>query len=196
MLATVAVVIAADSMPQVPASTTPSEPFLELPLPEVPFCRALPWSPGLPAKRRPAARKLRQAGGERKLRQAPDFRGVTERHLSRFWYTSVSMKNALDRSAAAKKAAGTRKRRATAKKAAATKESNLAAKKRSATAVKAGATKKANARAKKRREAGLKASETRKRNSAMKAPVESQVEPTAHASEPTQTLGDRSFGQR
>src|ERR1017187_3898451 len=50
------------------------------------------------------------------------------------------MKNATDRSAAAKRAAATRKRSASANKAAATRKANAAAKKRSEAAVRAAAT--------------------------------------------------------
>lgn len=79
------------------------------------------------------------------------------------------MKNATDRSAAAKKAAAKGKRTAAANKAAATRKANAAAMKRSQSAVKAAATRKANAAATKRSQAAKKANETRKRNAAMKA---------------------------
>src|ERR1017187_2521748 len=65
------------------------------------------------------------------------------------------MKNATDRSAAAKRAAATRK-------------ANAAAKKRREAAVRAAATRKANASAKKRSEAAKMASATRKRKAAAK----------------------------
>lgn len=80
-----------------------------------------------------------------------------------------AMKNATDRSAAAKKAAAKRKQTAAANKAAATRKANAAARKRSQSAVKAAATRKANAAATKRSQAAKKANETRKRNAAVKA---------------------------
>jgi ketosteroid isomerase-like protein len=90
------------------------------------------------------------------------------------------MKNATNRSTAAKKAAITKKRRAAAKKAATTRKRRVAGKKAAdtrkhrAAGRKAAATRTWNLAAKKRSDAAAKANKTRKRNAMVQGAVESK----------------------